>query len=222
MISITMKICRDFSMEFMHEFNSLPPGAKPARREKALARKGEEVCEVPQGPPFEPSCVYAMLGSIRSAAFKVEGRQEDAEEFLSCLLNGLNDEMLDLMKLVEGPAVKESLVNGQAHSPPPTANGNPELAANEDEDSWTVSYNLIRAGLVNIQYSQVMKSRNRGCVTRRADFGRTPVSDIFRGQLCSHVQRKGDQQTENVQPFYTLQLDIEVCFQSFTHPLINH
>ncbi|XP_059488762.1 ubiquitin carboxyl-terminal hydrolase 10-like isoform X2 [Neocloeon triangulifer] len=182
----------DAVMEFMQEFNSLPAGAKPARRDKVAARKGDDVVEVPQGPPFEPSCVYAMLGSIRSAAFKVEGRQEDAEEFLSCLLNGLNDEMLDLMKLVEGPNAKETLVNGQAHSPSPTANGNSDHGLSEDEDAWTV-----------------MKSRNRACVTRRADFGRTPVSDIFRGQLCSHVQRKGDQQTENVQPFYTLQLDIE-------------
>ncbi|CAB3367751.1 Hypothetical predicted protein [Cloeon dipterum] len=180
----------DAITEFMQEFNSLPPGAKPARKEKAMARKGDDVVDVPQGPPFEPSCVYNMLGSIRSTAFKVVGRQEDAEEFLSCLLNGLNDEMLDLMKMVEGP--KEVLVNGQAHSPSPTANGSADHGFSEDDEEWTV-----------------MKSKNRACVTRRADLDKTPVSDIFRGQLCSHVQRKGDQQTENVQPFYTLQLDIE-------------
>ncbi len=39
-----------------------------------------------------------MLSKIRSETFKVEGRQEDAEEFLSCLLNGLHDEMIDIVK----------------------------------------------------------------------------------------------------------------------------
>jgi ubiquitin carboxyl-terminal hydrolase 10 len=55
-----------------------------------------------------------------------------------------------------------------------------------------------------------MGPKNKGSITRRADFGRTPISDIFRGQLRSRVQRAGDQSTDNVQPFFTLQLDIEV------------
>jgi len=55
-----------------------------------------------------------------------------------------------------------------------------------------------------------MGPKNKGSVTRRADFGRTPISDIFRGHLRSRVQRAGDQSTDNVQPFFTLQLDIEV------------
>lgn len=57
-----------------------------------------------------------------------------------------------------------------------------------------------------------MGPKNKGSITRRADFGRTPISDIFRGQLRSRVHRTGDQVTDNVQPFFTLQLDIEVHF----------
>lgn len=89
----------------MNEFVPMPVGARPlGRREKAQARKDGEasgqavvVNEILAGPAFEPSYVYKMLNSIRNdTAFQVEGRQEDAEEFLSCLLNGLNDEMLEV------------------------------------------------------------------------------------------------------------------------------
>ena len=55
-----------------------------------------------------------------------------------------------------------------------------------------------------------MGPKNKGSVTRHSDFGRTPISDVFRGHLRSRVQRAGDQSTDSVQPFFTLQLDIEV------------
>lgn len=44
--------------------------------------------------PFEPVMIYKMMSGIRSEIF--EGRQEDAEEFLGCILNRLNDEMLEV------------------------------------------------------------------------------------------------------------------------------
>lgn len=56
------------------------------------------------GASFEPSSIYRMLSKFRSETFKVEGRQEDAEEFLSCLLNGLHDEMVDVMRVLDEPA----------------------------------------------------------------------------------------------------------------------
>lgn len=60
-------------------------------------------------------------------------------------------------------------------------------------------------------------SRNKGTITRTTDYARTPISDIFRGKLRSRVTREGDHSTDNIQPFFTLQLDIEVqlkiCFK---------
>jgi ubiquitin carboxyl-terminal hydrolase 10 len=68
------------------------------RKEKAL-RKDDGSIEVQCGAPFEPSYIYKMLNCIQSDTFKVVGRQEDAEEFLGCLLNALNDEMLEVIVL---------------------------------------------------------------------------------------------------------------------------
>lgn len=57
----------------------------------------------------------------------------------------------------------------------------------------------------------IYNNRNKGSITRQTDFGRTPVSDIFRGELRSRLQREGDHSvTDVIQPFYTLQLNIEV------------
>lgn len=76
-----------------------------------------------------------MLSKIRSETFKVEGRQEDAEEFLSCLLNGLHDEMVEVMK-----TVKSSDAGGAGPSStllvPADVKAN---SANDDED-WQVSW----------------------------------------------------------------------------------
>lgn len=55
-----------------------------------------------------------------------------------------------------------------------------------------------------------MKLVNNEQNTRCTELERTPLSDIFRGQLRSRVSRAGEQPTDNVQPFFTLQLDIEV------------
>lgn len=87
-------VCR---VKFVNEFEGMSVVTRPqGRKEKQQATKeGSGAGEVVSGPAFEPVYVYKMLSAM-PAAFPVEGRQEDAEEFLSCLLNGLNDEMLEV------------------------------------------------------------------------------------------------------------------------------
>lgn len=58
--------------------------------------------ELLNSEPFEPVFIYDTLkhiGMIKSDAQR--GHQEDAEEFLSSVLNGLNEEMINLMKLLD-------------------------------------------------------------------------------------------------------------------------
>lgn len=90
--------CVAVRVKFVNEFTPMSLSTRPVgRKEKAQATKDNaSACgEVVAGPAFEPAYVYKVLGAMQ-AAFPVEGRQEDAEEFLTCLLNGLNDEMLEV------------------------------------------------------------------------------------------------------------------------------
>lgn len=58
--------------------------------------------DLPLGKTVEAAAVFNMLLELNSDTFHVvEGRQEDAEEFLTFLLNGINDEISVLLKLAE-------------------------------------------------------------------------------------------------------------------------
>lgn len=169
----------DGMCRFVKEFQHLPANMRVNnRRSDGKVQKKDQGVLINTDIPFEPSWIYKMLNGIRSDL--IEGRQEDAEEFLGCLLNGLNDEMLELIKLVKNDC-DESCQN-----------------ANSSENETDLDKEW-----------QVMGPKNKGSVTRRTEFGKTPVSDIFGGFLKSRIHRTGDHVTENIQPFFTLQLNIE-------------
>lgn len=84
----------NFRTQFVKEFQHLPAGQRVTRRVDKNQRN--EYVSVNCEPPFEPYWIYKMLNGKRSDSFVIEGRQEDAEEFLGFLLNGLNDEMLEV------------------------------------------------------------------------------------------------------------------------------
>ena len=60
-----------------------------------------------------------------------QGRQEDAEEFLSFLLNGIHEELVELKKLTTPPTP----TNDEDSEDIPLDNGN-GVRMNEDEESW--------------------------------------------------------------------------------------
>ncbi|XP_013771901.1 ubiquitin carboxyl-terminal hydrolase 10-like [Limulus polyphemus] len=159
----------DSLVEFIQEFPTLPQASKNKRKE-----------DLAIGASFEPGNIYKMLSVIKSEC--VKGRQEDAEEFLSCILNGLHEEMLAVMKSIRKDVGKEA-GNGEA-----AANGHLDDSGDE---GW-----------------QVMGPKNKSIVTRTASFSRSPISDIFGGQMRS-VLMAGNETSAFLQPFFTLQLDIQ-------------
>jgi ubiquitin carboxyl-terminal hydrolase 10 len=159
----------------MREFKHLPANLSMNNR-RSDGKTPKKKLMINTDIPFEPSWVYKMLNGIQTDL--IEGRQEDAEEFLGYLLNGLNDEMLDLIKFFKNEF-------GECEEP-----RSKEIDTEDKE--W-----------------QVIGPKNKWSVIRRTDSGRTPISDIFGGLLKSRIHRTGDHITENIQPFFTLQLNID-------------
>ncbi|KAM3966385.1 LOW QUALITY PROTEIN: ubiquitin specific protease 10 [Aphomia sociella] len=176
----------DSMVELCYEFSPASGAGAGAARGRGRGEGGAP--GVPGGPPLEGGAGLRVLRALRPFPGSQEGRQEDAEEFLGCLLNSLNDEMLELIKLVEPEEPKEA--NAQANG---VIAQEQKPEEDDDDDEW-----------------KVMGPRNRGAVERRWAARRTPVGDIFRGRTRLRLHRAPHHDvTDAVQPFFTLQLDIE-------------
>ena len=87
----------DCMIRLIKEFEPLEAMNKSQTRDKTRRRE-----DLPVGNAFEPNYVYQTLLEAAEQSFKVvEGRQEDAEEFLGHLLNKLDEEMRNLIQLSE-------------------------------------------------------------------------------------------------------------------------
>ncbi|KYO37903.1 ubiquitin carboxyl-terminal hydrolase 10 [Alligator mississippiensis] len=175
----------DSFVRLMNEFTNMPvpPKAKQALGDKIMR-------DIRPGAAFEPTYIYRLLTVIKSSLSE-KGRQEDAEEYLGFILNGLHEEMLILKKLLSPQNEKLSVSNG-----PETQTINeeedPEEQGEGSEDEW-----------------EQVGPRNKSSVTRQADFVQTPITDIFGGHIRSVVYQQSSKESATLQPFFTLQLDIQ-------------
>lgn len=179
-------------VELVNEYNTpLEAMVKNQKRDKGRKRE-----DLPVGNAFEPSYVYKIL--LESDTFKVvEGRQEDAEEFLTYLLNMMDDEMQCLIKLTQ-PA-DEIFPDGVQQN-----------EASSDDNDW-----------------KEMNCRGRSCVTRRvrdpASITTTPIQMLASGMIRSSVRALGRETSAILQPFFALQLDIQAnSVQSVEDALIQN
>ncbi|EDO40519.1 predicted protein [Nematostella vectensis] len=146
------------------------------------------------GPNLEPSYIGKMLATIEST-LSAKGHQEDAEEFLSCLLNGIHEEMIVLSKLdppLPKPESHESSEGVQDDLNIVAVEGQTMDKEEEDAGDW-----------------EQVGPRNKSSITRVASFPSSLISDIFGGCLRSSVHQTGAKESANVEPFFCLQLDIQ-------------
>ncbi|KAJ3209447.1 Ubiquitin carboxyl-terminal hydrolase 10 [Entophlyctis luteolus] len=121
---------------------------------------------------FEPTYIYDVLSSMKHVD-SVKGRQEDAEEFLGFLLDGLHEELLLAQQ-------------SQDEVSRPTS---PSSVA--DASEW------IEVGT------------KKSAQTRKTEIRASPVTEIFGGSIRSVLKAPGDKDSIKIEPFMTLQLDIE-------------
>ncbi|KAK4323537.1 hypothetical protein Pmani_005770 [Petrolisthes manimaculis] len=184
----------DSIVEYIHEFSDMAPSMKPSRKEKGGAggAAGRRDQDIIPGPPFEPSYVYKMLATMNGELFK-DGRQQDAEEMLSFVLNALHEEMVEALKVADeggySTSLKDNSLNGSVNGEASNVSDQEDAS---DPDEW-----------------KVMGPKKRSYITRTATFTPSPISAIFWGQLRYVLHQTGGFSTANLQPFTTLPLDIQ-------------
>ncbi|XP_010625912.1 ubiquitin carboxyl-terminal hydrolase 10 [Fukomys damarensis] len=174
----------DSFVRLMNEFTNMPVPPKPRQ---ALGDK--IVRDIRPGAAFEPTYIYRLLTVIKSSLSE-KGRQEDAEEYLGFILNGLHEEMLSLKKLLSPDSEKLTVSNGPRS--PLANNEEPQEQGEGSEEEW-----------------EQVGPRNKTSVTRQADFVQTPITGIFGGHIRSVVYQQSSKESATLQPFFTLQLDIQ-------------
>ncbi|KAM9301820.1 ubiquitin carboxyl-terminal hydrolase 10 [Gastrophryne carolinensis] len=179
----------DSFVQLMNEFTNMPvvPKAKQVPGDKVVR-------DIRPGAPFEPTYIYQLL-TLSKSTLSEKGRQEDAEEYLGYVLNGLHEEMLSLKKLLHPENDRICLSNGPDPQLPPSSDSNEANHRDQGEASEE-------------EWEQV-GPRNKSLVTRQADFIQTPITDIFGGHMRSVVYQQSSKESATLQPFFTLQLDIQ-------------
>ncbi|XP_067341451.1 ubiquitin carboxyl-terminal hydrolase 10 isoform X2 [Channa argus] len=176
----------DNFVRLVNEFNNMPVPSKTKQQ-----GVGDKVAkDIRPGAPFEPTYIYKLLTLIKSSLSE-KGRQEDAEEYLGFTLNGLHEEMLALKKLISPQEEKALTPNGPESQP-----GEEEVVNDKQEEGSEDEWEQVGP-------------RNKTSITRQADFVRTPITDIFGGHIRSVVYQQNSKESATLQPFFTLQLDIQ-------------
>lgn len=164
------------------------------------------------GESFECEYFYDVLAKLRSAHMEFKlGRQEDAQEFLSFLLNRLHEEMLKCLDALTNTNNNEN--QHQHHQNGDETSAPTGLLNGHDNHHLNNNNNHSETNDTNgadDEWREVGR-KNRAFVTRKPEFKHSPLSDIFCGQFRSVLSQPGvkDKESVSLEPFFTLPLEIQ-------------
>ncbi|KAI9222010.1 hypothetical protein BC828DRAFT_379580 [Blastocladiella britannica] len=145
-----------------------------------------------------PEAIYNVMRTNKTMAL-VKGRQEDAEEFLGFLLEGLHSEFVAAM---QKPAVVATAAAGGASARQgAAANGRGSRSngsANGDDDGNDSGGEWLEVG----------GGKNKVAVARTVASADSPISKLFSGAFRSVLRVPGHKESITTQPFQSLPLDI--------------
>ncbi|KAI0017696.1 cysteine proteinase [Xylariomycetidae sp. FL0641] len=175
----------DAMIMFMREYKVIDSAVSVEQLRRRL--KSEELEQY--GEPFTPEFVYEAIKTLPRFASMRRGHQQDAEEFLGFLLEGLHDECAHVMRHAAESSSSTTAASSSAATP--TATSSPTSTA--DSNDW------LEVG-----------RKQRAAVTRSSGHpvASSPITKIFGGQLRSELRVTGLKDSVTLEPFQPLQLDI--------------
>lgn len=175
----------DAMIMFMREFKVIDSAVSVEQLRRRL--KNEELEQY--GEQFTPEFVYDAIRNLPRFSSMRRGHQQDAEEFLGFLLEGLHDECAQVIRAAPNSSASTA-PNSSLPSPSTSSRANDTA---EGGDDW------LEVG-----------PRQRAAVTRSSGYSHTlsPITKIFGGQLRSELRVPGLKNSVTLEPYQPLQLDI--------------
>ncbi|EKD20930.1 putative ubiquitin carboxyl-terminal hydrolase 10 [Drepanopeziza brunnea f. sp. 'multigermtubi' MB_m1] len=178
----------DAMILFLQEFPVID-SAKSVEQLKMRLKEGDLE---QYGDPFTPDFVYNVINRLPRFSSMRRGHQQDAEEFLGFLLEGLHDECVLAMR--NGSSnTNSAIATPNGPSSPVSETGSTQGSVSAKENGW------LEVG-----------PKQKAAVTRSSGTISTgsPVTKIFGGNLRSELRVPGLKDSVTLEPYQPLQLDI--------------
>ncbi|KAK9239980.1 hypothetical protein V1525DRAFT_354794 [Lipomyces kononenkoae] len=163
---------------------------------KIVSRFGNYTTNMsPFGEPFIPELVYDALRANTLFANTRRGHQEDAEEFLGFLLDGLHEEFLTAARQLK----TTSQLNGTSSV---SARSHLNFVESAITDLKIGEDNLAGDGWLEVG------KNHKVVVTRTTSVALSPITKIFGGQFRSVIHAAHQKPSVTLDPYQHVQLDI--------------